>query len=84
MSLQRFLEQFWTGGARSARQAEFRNMTAFELQLALAHVHPGSDRWHWLVAEQRRRERRPALMISILALVVAVSALLVNYRVEIN
>jgi hypothetical protein len=35
-----------------------------------------------MVAEQRRRERWPALIISMLALVVSVLALLLNFRVE--
>jgi hypothetical protein len=82
MSLSRLLGQFWPGSAQSRRRATFRNMTSFELEVAILHVPEGSDRWHWLVAEQRRRERRPALAISILALIVAVLALLIQYRVE--
>jgi hypothetical protein len=64
------------------RAGEYRNMTPSELAMALSKVRPGGARWHMMVAEQWRRERWPALIISVLALLVSLFALLLKFRVE--
>ena len=75
------LEQAWTKSARPPDLTEFRKMTPQELATALARARPGGTNWHLLVAEQRRRERWPALILSMVALIVSVFALITNMRV---
>jgi hypothetical protein len=80
MERQENLEHRWTNSA-APDPVKFSNMTPQELATALARARPGSTNWHLLIAEQRRRERWPALIISMLALIVSVFALAATFHV---
>ena len=80
MELPENLEKIRLKGTHAPDPAEFRRMTPQELAMALARARPGGTHWHLLTAEQRRRERWPSLLVSVLALIVALSALIANLR----